>query len=696
VELKDQMLARMYVVLTLMSIVPALIVFQVLRIHVADGEELREQGERQTSSFVTIPAIRGAILDRGGRMLAVNTARYDLALDPTVAGFGNLESSFFERLSKLTGRSAASFRRKVLTRKSPQYVFLLRGIDERQKEAIESWNVPGILLDPSFARRYNYGPTASHVLGHVSADGQGLSGLELQYDSYLNGVDGRRTVKRDRLGHIKAYVKGKVVEPRHGESLFLTIDLIRQTILEEELARGVAEMGAMRGSAVALDPNTGAVLAMTNVPTYDPNRPTAYDTEARRNAAITDRLEPGSTFKIVAAAAAIEQGIVAMDDSIDTGDGWAVIQGRTLHDTHANGTLSFEDVIALSSNIGTAKVVSSMKPGTLYQYARNLGFGHPTWIDLPGEVPGLLKRPESWSATTLTSVSIGYEVDVTPLQLATAYAALANGGLLVQPHVVSERRDVTGKITWRARQDSVRRAFRAETARTLLPAFERAVNEGTGTNAQIEGLSVAGKTGTARKVIGGSYAPGAYRASFVGFFPADDPKVVLAVVLDEPESARYGGSAAAPIFQRTAQRWIATFPEIAQRMSPDIELPETPDLPVPDVRGLPAFVAERSLRSEGFNARVRSNEDYFVSVSEQNPRAGDSTRLSDVVRLVVADGDQVGPDQMPDVRGLSSRNALLWLRSLGIEVTLNDVGTVVAQSPPPGNPVPGRAVLRSR
>ncbi len=695
-EPKDQILARMYVVLTLLSIIPVLVVFQVLRIHLSDGEELREQGERQASSYVNIPAIRGAILDRSGRVLAVNTARYDLALDPTVTGFSSTESSFFERLSKLTGRSAASFRTKVRRRKSPQYVRLIRGISERQKEEIESWNVPGIIHAPTFARRYNYGPTAAHVLGHVNSDGQGLSGLELQYDEYLQGVAGHRAVKKDRLGHIKAFVQGKVVEPEHGESLILTIDLIRQTILEEELANGVAETGASWGSAVALDPRDGAVLAMANVPTYDPNRPAGFGAQARRNRAITDRLEPGSTFKLVAAVAAVEQGAISMADSIDTGDGWAVLEGRTLHDTHAHGMISFRDVIAVSSNVGVARVVSKMKPGTIYQHARSLGFGHPTWIDLPGEVGGVLKRPETWSRTTLTSVGIGYEVDVTPLQLATAYAALANGGLLVQPHVVSERRDVTGKSTWRVRPDSVRRAFRPETARTLLPAFELAVAEGTAVNARIDGLRVAGKTGTARKVRDGSYADGAYRASFVGFFPADDPKVVLAVVLDEPSSVQYGGSAAAPIFERAARRWISTFPEIARQVSPSTELPKDANLAVPDVRGLPTVIAERTLRSAGYRVQARAPDGIVQQVAQQQPSAGDIAHPFATVKLTSADGALTERMEMPDVRGLSSRSALHWLRSAGIEATLDGLGVVVAQSPAPGQPIHGRATIRSR
>lgn len=692
---KDSILARMYVVLTLLSLLPLLVAVQIARIHVSEGSDLRAEGQRQASSFASIPAIRGAVYDRAGRSLAVNAARYDLALDPSVSGFEQESHSFIERLSKLTGRPASQFRRRVEQRSSPQYVQLLRGISERQKASVEAWAVPGLLLEPSFARRYNYGKTASHVLGFVNPEGSGLAGLELQYDEYLKGADGRRAVKRDRLGRIKAYVDGIVVEPRHGESLILTIDLLRQTILEEELARGIAEVKAKAGTAVAIDPHTGAVLAMANVPTFDPNHSGAYPAESRRNRAITDRLEPGSTFKLVAALAAVEQKIVRMEDSVDTGDGWVVLQGRTLRDVHAHGTIPFRDVIAVSSNVGTAKVVSDLDPGTFYQYARNLGFGQPTWIDLPGEVAGRLKRPAEWSGTTLTSMSIGYEVDVTPMQLATAYAALANGGLLVRPYIVSERRDVTGHTTWTAKQDSVRRAFKQATAQTILPAFEDAVDFGTATNAQLEGLAVAGKTGTARKVTNGYYEAGAYRASFVGFFPADDPQVVLAIVVDEPQTSSYGGSAAAPIFQRTARRWISTFPRIAQRVAPPEDLPKDPRFIVPDVEGLPVQIAARRLSASGLRPGGASGG-AFSTTASQEPASGSPAMPFQRVRLVVPDSEAANEDLIRDFTGWSARDAVHWLARQGTQARVEGEGVVVSQHPAAGQPLGETVVLQCR
>ena len=693
---RDQILARMYVVLTLLSIVPVLVAGQALRIYLVDGVALREQGRKQAASNVTIPAMRGAILDRAGRTLVVNTARYDVELDPTAPGFDKAAPAFFEKLSRLTGRSASAFRKKVRRRSSPQYVLLLRGVSETQKEEIASWKTPGLMLKPRFGRRYNYGATAAHVLGHVDPDLRGLAGLELRYDAHLTGTPGRRVVKRDRRGVLKAVPSGVVVEPKHGETLVLTIDLVRQTILEEELARGVAESGAKWGTAIAMDPNTGAILALANVPTYDPNHPDASATEARRNHAVTDRMEPGSTFKLVTAVAAVEQGIVSLEDSIDTGKGWMVLHGRTLKDTHAYGTITFADVIAHSSNVGTAKVAMKMEPGVFYQYARNLGFGQSTWIDLPGEIPGLLKKPSEWSGATLTAMSRGYEVDVTPLQLLAAYGALANGGLLVQPYVVAERRDVTGRTLWRARQDSIRRAFRRATARKLLPAFERVVEQGTATKAKVAGLRIAGKTGTAIKARDGGYDRSAYRASFVGFFPADDPAVAMIVVLDEPKTSIYGGSVAAPVFRRVARRWIGTFPEIAERMNPVEEAPEPPEAEMPDVTARPAAVAANLLLARGYRTERPGEDEAAAPVRRQRPAPGTLAAPRTRVRLTPAADTTEAERAMPDLTGLSAREATFWLASLGVNVRIEGRGVVTAQSPKAGAPLPERAVLRCR
>lgn len=687
------MLVRMYVVLVLLAAWPLAIGGRMLWIYLSEGAALRAEGRRQVRAVVEIPAMRGEIRDRAGRALAVNIVRYDVALDPEIEGFAAQAATFFERLARLTGRSAEYFRQRVAQRQSPRYVVLWRGLTEAQKAVVESWEIPGVILEPRFSRWYPYGSLAAHVLGYIGADGRGLAGLELQYDRYLQGQPGRRVVQRDRRGVLKPMVGGEVIEPKHGRTLVLTLDLIRQTILEEELARGVAEADAQWGTAIAMDPHTGAVLALANVPTYDLNRPTAVPEETRRNRALTDRIEPGSTFKLITAIAALEQGVVALDDTIDTGAGWAVFAGHTMRDVHAYGRLSFAEALVHSSNVGVAKVATRLKPSVLYQYARNLGFGQPTLIDLPGEVSGTLKRPTRWSGTTLTSMSIGYEVDSTPIQILTAYCALANGGLLVRPFVVAEHRSITGEVLWQARPDSVRRAFRRETARQLLPVFERVVNEGTGRAAQVEGLPVAGKTGTAFKVVDGRYQSGAYRASFVGFFPADDPQVALIVVLDEPRRSIYGGQVAAPIFRRIAERWVGTFPKIVERMAPCEVLPKHVARPLPSVSGQPLAVAAARLWAEGLKVRVVGFDDALGWVVEQRPAPETAVGSGDVVRLRTVPIDTL-QHRMPDLRGLSARQATYWMAAYRVAVRIEGHGQVVAQWPAPGDRLPKEVYLR--
>ena len=676
-NVRDQILSRMYVVLTSLAVLPFIILGQLVWLQVDQGDDLREAGMRQAQSQELLLPKRGDIVDTAGRALAVNSPKYDLALDPTVPGFVAQKDDFLHRLATLTGTSSTQLHRRIDRRKSKQFVRLVNLTPEQRTE-IDSWNVPGVLLEERFQRRYVYGQTAAHVLGHVDVDGIGRAGLELEYDEYLQGEPGRRTLLRDRRGYRRIDAAGIVIPPKDGETLVLTIDLIRQTIMEEELAAGVAEARAKRGSAIAVDPRSGAILAIANVPTFDPNVPLNAPVSSWRNSAITDRLEPGSSFKLIGASAALETGVTSMDRLVNTGDGELVLGGRTLHDVHPHGEISFSEVISKSSNIGMALTAQRMSAEQLYRYARNYGFGQKTWIDLPGEVAGLLKRVNRWSRTTKASLTIGYEVDVTPLQMVMAYAAFANGGLLRQPYVVSERRDVTGHVLWRAaddpaRTDSIRRVLEPETVQTLLPALIDGVQEGTATQAQTEEFTIAGKTGTARKVVRGRYGSG-YRATFVGFYPAEDPQVTMIVVLDEPRTSIYGGQVAAPIFRRIAERWIATFD------------PPTPSTPAPDPpRPLDKLVRQAwaqqgpSKRSSAYS-RLASER-----ATAERTRNDASTPSSSLIRT---------SEVMPDVIGLDARAAWFRLAANGFRVQLSGQGHVVAQSPEPGVQVDTTVVLQ--
>ena len=685
----DNIKNRLYVVLAFASLLPFFVVGQLIYILASESEGLQEQGMQQASTTVAVPALRGAIYDREGRELVINTSTYELALDPTVDGFNDSERArFFESLSLLANRPVSYFENKVANRVSPKYVPLLKELTASDKEVIEQWDIPGTILVRTYARRYNYEGIASHIVGYVDNDGTGIDGLELQYQDYLEGTPGYRSVQRDRTGEIKAYVAGRAVEPMDGQDLILTLDLELQAIMEDELLAGVEATQSEWGTAIAMNPNTGEILGMTNVPSYDPNKFYAFPSSHRRNRAITDRVEPGSTFKIVTAVAAIETGATTMGDSIATGNGYAVIGGRGMQDMHGYGDITFAEAIAKSSNLGVAKTARKLDPGIFYQYARNLGFGQKTWVDLPGEVDGTLKKPREWSGRTLASMSIGYEVDVTPLQLLSAYSALANGGVLRKPYVVAERRSSTGETLWKATPDSIRRAIKYETTRTLLPAFVDVVAYGTAKLAKIDGVDIAGKTGTARVIVDGAYDTNMHRASFVGFFPAEKPEIALLIMLARPKVEGTSGVLATPIFKQIASRWISANPYKAPLLA-DAPVPNETPVYVANTVGLPAAIAAARLRAAGLEVPAIKPLESFHTVVEQS----DAKRGNKEIELTLG-ADTLDITVMPDLTGLGARQAVHWAHAVGMNVQIEGHGMVVSQTPKPGEPLTKTTILR--
>jgi len=663
-NLREQTHGRMYIVLTALALFPIAITAQLVWLNLAQGDHLRELGMQQAESQQILLPQRGEIIDIQGRPLVVNSPRYKLTLDPLSPGFEDQKTFFLVRLASLTGVSISELQTKIDERASHQFVRLV-DLTPDQRQEVDSWNVAGVMINEHFQRQYVYKNTASHILGRMDVDGKGVAGLELEYDSYLSGVPGRRTLLRDRRGYLRVDAEGVVVDAVDGETLVLTIDLIRQTIMEEELAHGVAQSGAVQGSAIAVDPTTGAILAMANVPSYDPNTPMRSSVSSWRNRAVTDRLEPGSSFKLIAASAALETGMTSMDDIIDTGDGRYQVAGYTLNDIHEYGELTFKDVLAKSSNVGMALTTGDMPEETLYEYIRNFGFGQKTWIDLPGETSGYLKRTDRWSKTTKAALSIGYEIDVTPIQILMAFAALANDGLLRQPYIVAERRDVTGHLLWSAqndpaRTDSIRRVLSYETAQNLVSALTDVVQHGTATDAQLPHITIAGKTGTARKTVYGQYID-QYRATFVGFYPAENPQIAMIVILDEPQTSIYGGKVSAPIFRQIAQRWDVAF--------------STSTTPFPE---------------KSWQLAV-SNHDASTSASQS------SIESSNIQQTLSMKLHKVQPSDdgmiMPNVVGLDARAAYYLLSSKGINVQFTGSGSVVEQTPESGEKATSAAVL---
>ncbi|MDI6401402.1 penicillin-binding transpeptidase domain-containing protein [Balneolaceae bacterium ANBcel3] len=687
-ELNKKIQNRMLLVWVMIFFIPIAIGMQVLRIQWINGPELRELWSKQTIDYLSIPAQRGIILDSSGRELVGNTVTYTIAVDPLLQGTTQEElRRITQKVAGITGRPVSHYRQRIANAPTgSRYVVLERNMSEESADHLREMGIRTLILEEQYRRRYNYESLASHALGYVNHELRGMAGLEAFYDTYLQGEDGRRQMRRSRGGGMQSYVGAAVKQPRQGNTLVSTIDAHIQAIVEEELKSGVRRAIALGGSVLVMDPKTGAIKAMASYPTYDPNRPADFPAENRKNSIISDLIEPGSTFKLVTAVAAVEQNKVALDERFDTGNGVRLISGQIMRDHDTLGVISFHQALQKSSNIATSEVASRLAADDFYQYARNMGFGSHTYIDLPGEENGRLRKPFQWTAVTKPWLSIGYEVQVTLLQLAQAYAAFANDGVMMRPYMVSEVLDGSGKVVKRHRPEIIRRAIKPSTVQQLLPVFEDVISEeGTAVHARVEGIRIAGKTGTAQKYIDGRYRT-QYLASFAGFFPAEDPQYVMVVMIDEPRLSYYGGFIAGPVFRNVAQRIIGLDERL--HIAPQVEPEREMWAMAPELRGKTREESRHILEKYNLRYRFRGNGEVVV---DQHPSAGEEIMRSDRVMLTLgssltADTEPISEQHnvIPDVRGMSMRKASLWLRNAGYEVQMVGSGTVYAQFPEAG------------
>jgi len=414
----------------------------------------------------------------------------------------------------------------------------------------------GIGLVMEGRRFYPKGPLLAHVMGFAGMDGEGLEGIERRYEPQLHGEKRVVILQRDAMGRT-VFPKGQAEQvPAAGHSLVITIDEVIQYIAEKELEEAVTKARAKSGTVIVLDPQTGAVLALAISPRFDPNAVASLTADRWRNRALTDAYEPGSTMKALVAAAALEEKVMKPSTMLYGENGRMTIANTVIHDHEKLGWMTFAQVIQKSSNIGAAKTGMALGDQRLYRYLQAFGFGQKTEIDLPGEAGGLVKHPKEWGRRSLASISMGQEIGVTPIQMVSAVAALANGGVLMKPYVVSEVRDAQGKSLRQFLPQVKRRVVSPETARTVTSILEGVVTDGTGAKAAIPGFRVAGKTGTAQKIDPrtGAYSSTLFVGSFVGFVPADNPRLAMIVVIDEPQGESWGGTVAAPVFRRVGEQ----------------------------------------------------------------------------------------------------------------------------------------------
>jgi len=517
-----------------------LILIQVFR-----SDYLAKLAEQQHNHAIKLEPVRGTIYDRQLRPLAVNVSVYSVYVNPRAMRIKD-KNRLIRELPKITSVSPGYLKKQLSQKK--YFVWIARKLPIATIDRIKALKIKGVEFIKESKRYYPNDYLAAHVIGFAGIDNEGLEGLELVLNKYLKGEDGWAQILRDARQR-ELLIEKSFMPPKDGFSVVLTIDETIQYIAEKALQKAFEKHNAKSATIIVMDPKTGEILALANRPTYSLTHFDKSTVESRTNRAVAYVYEPGSVFKIVAASAALEEGTFKESDKIFCENGKYWVATHYLRDAHPYGTLTFQGVIEQSSNIGTTKIAQKLGPNAFYKYADRFRFGKKTGIDLRGEVDGWLKTPAQWSKTSIGAIPIGQEVTVTPLQLVCAISAIANNGVFMKPFIVKYIKDNRDELISAFEPQEVDRVISPDTARRVQAILEAVVNTGTGKRAQIKGVRVAGKTGTAQKVVGGGYAAGKFYASFIGFAPVDDPKLAAVAVFEEPHPSYYGGTVSAPVFQ---------------------------------------------------------------------------------------------------------------------------------------------------
>ena len=642
--------ARIALLGACLACMATVVVVRAFHLQVAGGERLREMAEDQHLRQLRVSPRRGAIYDRHGAELAVSADVDSVYANPRrLKAMDQDPRSVARRLARILDVDAARLASRLSSDR--YFVWIKRRVTPHEATRIRELDVPGIELTTEARRYYPNRHLAAHLVGFADIDGRGIEGVELAFEDRLRGSARRIEAVRDRRGHVVFADDMEDDRSMQGQNLVLTIDKAIQHVAERELALGVRTFEARGGSVVVMDPSTGEILALANYPPFNPNEPSKHPTAHRRNRAVVDRFEPGSTVKPFTMAAALAAGTVKPNQSINCENGVARLAGRRLHDAHPYEWLTPTQVLAHSSNIGTAKIALDLGKKRLYRAFRRFGFGETTRLGLPGETGGILRHYRRWYDIDTATVSFGQGMSVTNVQLATAMSAIANGGRLVQPMLVRRMTDGHGR-TIEENKPRVRRQVVPRQVANLVGQMLTAVTEvgGTAKEAAVDGYLVAGKTGTAQKAdyVHGGYAKDKWLASFIGFLPADRPAVVISVVIDEPVIAHYGGTVAGPVFRRIAEvtlRHLGIAPE-----------------------GRQAVLAKRKKQQQEVSAETAS--------PSEEPRV------------------DKGESAVPDVRSLPLRQAVIALHAQSLVPEVKGTGIVVAQSPRPGRAVSHGAVVR--
>jgi stage V sporulation protein D (sporulation-specific penicillin-binding protein) len=671
-------------------------------LQIVKGEELQQLAENNRMRGIEVKAKRGTIYDRNGKELAVSISADTVIAVPSQVRNSKRAEEIAETLADILELDYDKVFERIT--KFSSFEFVQRKIDFDKARQIKELNLPGITIIEENQRFYPKGSLAAHMLGFAGIDNQGLEGIEVTYEEKLKGVPGRIEVEYDARGREIPQATHAYIPPQPGYNLILTIDEVIQYIVERELDKAIQTTQAKSATIILMDPKTGGILALASRPTYDPNQFGQYPSSNWRNIAVANSYEPGSTYKIITLAAAIEEGLFDPDKTFHD-PGFIKVGVETIRCWKAggHGTQTFREVVENSCNPGFITLglrLEEKSKGLLYQYVKGFGFGSPTGIKLPGEAKGIMIPEKDLKLINVATISMGQAIAITPLQLVTAVAAIANDGLLLEPQLVKEIRDEEGRLIEVINPKSVHQVVSKETAALARDMLASVVANGTGSNAYLPGYRVAGKTGTAQKAEGGRYVQGKYVASFVGFAPADNPQVVGLVVIDEPIGPYYGGQIAAPVFKNVIEdvlRYLEVEPEYSPEELKTREKSLQSLVAIPDIRNLTKTEAEQKLRASGLLVQFSGEGEKVVAqIPAAHARVQPQTR---VVIYLDKDSDEIDYNNnviVPDTSGLTIREVAEVFNALGLklEIGQDSTGIAVQQSISVGSRVPRGTVIK--
>ncbi|HLV10559.1 MAG TPA: stage V sporulation protein D [Halanaerobiales bacterium] len=672
---------RIVLLFFILFIIFLILAFRLSWIQLINSSHYQEKAIEQRRMQVKVEPKRGIIYDRNGNKLAVSASSETVVAIPPEIDMPEetarkladvLEMDYNLILERLTRDARA--------------VYVKRKLNEEMAAKVRELNLKGITFTEESKRFYPNDNLASHVLGFAGIDSQGLDGLELAYDRYLRGNPGKIEIERDASGRLLPYASEDYIAPQDGYDIYLTIDEVIQYIVERELDRAQMEFSISGGTVIVMEPETGHILAMANRPDYNPNNFADYSQKEWRNRGISDGFEPGSTFKIMTTAAALESGVVNEND-VFVDPGYIKVSGEQISCWKAggHGRQTFAEVVQNSCNPGFVQVGMRLGKEEFYNYIAAFGFGKTTEIRLPGEARGILSDYSRIGPVELATMAFGHGINVTPIQLTAAVAAVANDGLLMRPGLVKEIRSPDGELIEEINPLSIRKVISSETALRTTKLLERVVSDGTGESAYIEGYRVGGKTGTAKH-----YSAEVYDSSFIGILPVDDPKLVITVVLyDVTGPTYYGSQTAAPIFRNIALdvlRYLEIPPETGYILNEDEPVEY---IKIPDVQGLNTYEAEEKLRKSNFDVKLIGKNEKIL---KQVPLPGAEVLSGTTILLFTEDETELEAAYyivVPNLIGMNRIEVHDIISELGFSVSFHGEGRVAKQSIQPGERIPG-------